>query len=280
VHLSGRGTIGRRETSVIDDPEWIRRFDHGGQDAREGPPRPAPRSGAAVWFREPAGGPGAGDPALACRLDQRRERRSFRAEEALRAKVPEGSRGHGDRAWRAIVMGAGLGDRTAPRSRLPPGKAQAALDVAGAPVAAPVADRANETLPRFDAESARRMGQRISPSRLPVVPRKKGALPASGPAPRRKAGGTPRRLIAAACGFNCSSNRRRRAPSCGCSPTNRRRFRTRLIKNAAREIFLIVDRGSADRANKANAFAQTPGGKLRLFFPPPYGPARNRRVAL
>jgi hypothetical protein len=51
----------------------IRRLDHGGQDACECQTRPAPRSGAAVWFREPAGGPGAGDPAFACRG------RSFRA---------------------------------------------------------------------------------------------------------------------------------------------------------------------------------------------------------
>jgi len=46
-------------------------------------------------------------------------------------------------------------------------------------------------------------------------------------------------------------------------------FRKRLIKNAAREIVLIVDRGSAHPAKKAGAFAPTPGGKLRLFFPPP-----------
>ena len=47
-------------------------------------------------------------------------------------------------------------------------------------------------------------------------------------------------------------------------------FRKRLIKNAVREIFLIVDRGSAHRAKKAGAFAPTPGWKLRLF----YGPTR------
>ena len=52
-------------------------------------------------------------------------------------------------------------------------------------------------------------------------------------------------------------------------------FRKRLIKNAAREIFLIVDRGSAHRAKKAGAFASTPVGKLRLFFLPPYSPDRN-----
>ena len=40
----------------------------------------------------------------------------------------------------------------------------------------------------------------------------------------------------------------------------------RLIKNAGREITLIVDRGSAHRANKAGAFGPTPGGKLCLYF--------------
>jgi transposase len=38
---------------------------------------------------------------------------------------------------------------------------------------------------------------------------------------------------------------------------------------------LIVDRGSAHRAKKVSAFAQTLGGKLRLFFLPPYPPDRN-----
>lgn len=52
-------------------------------------------------------------------------------------------------------------------------------------------------------------------------------------------------------------------------------FLKRLIKNARREIFLIVDRGSAHRAKKVSAFVQTLGGKLRLFFLPPYSPDRN-----
>jgi hypothetical protein len=52
-------------------------------------------------------------------------------------------------------------------------------------------------------------------------------------------------------------------------------FRKRLIKNAGREILLFVDRGSAHRAKKVRAFGATPGEKLRLFFLPPYGPARN-----
>ena len=52
-------------------------------------------------------------------------------------------------------------------------------------------------------------------------------------------------------------------------------FLKRLIKGAEREIFLIVDRGSAHRAKKVSAFVQTLGGKLRLFFLPPYSPDRN-----
>ena len=52
-------------------------------------------------------------------------------------------------------------------------------------------------------------------------------------------------------------------------------FLKRLIKGTEREIFLIVDRGSAHRAKKASAFVQTLGGKLRLFFLPPYSPDRN-----
>jgi transposase len=52
-------------------------------------------------------------------------------------------------------------------------------------------------------------------------------------------------------------------------------FLKRLLKGAKRKIFLIVDRGSAHRAKKVSAFVQTLGGKLRLFFLPPYSPDRN-----
>jgi transposase len=52
-------------------------------------------------------------------------------------------------------------------------------------------------------------------------------------------------------------------------------FLKRLTKNAERKIFLIVDRGSAHRAKKVSAFVQTLGGKLRLFFLPPYAPDHN-----
>ncbi len=52
-------------------------------------------------------------------------------------------------------------------------------------------------------------------------------------------------------------------------------FLKRLIAGASRIIFLVVDRGSAHRAKKTKAFVDKLGGKLRLFFLPPYSPDRN-----
>ncbi|MCI0534317.1 MAG: IS630 family transposase [Verrucomicrobiales bacterium] len=52
-------------------------------------------------------------------------------------------------------------------------------------------------------------------------------------------------------------------------------FLKRLMVGAPRPIFLIVDRGPAHRAKKTTAFVETLGGKLRLFFLPPYSPVRN-----
>jgi len=52
-------------------------------------------------------------------------------------------------------------------------------------------------------------------------------------------------------------------------------FLKRLMVGATHPIFLIVDRGPAHRAKKTKAFVETPGGKLRLFFLPPYSPDRN-----
>ena len=52
-------------------------------------------------------------------------------------------------------------------------------------------------------------------------------------------------------------------------------FLKRLLVGAKRPIFLIVDNGSAHRAKKTKAFVETLGGKLRLFFLPPYSPDRN-----
>src|ERR1700757_3214700 len=52
-------------------------------------------------------------------------------------------------------------------------------------------------------------------------------------------------------------------------------FLKRLLVGATHPIFLIVDRGPAHRAKKTKAFVETLGGKLRLFFLPPYSPDRN-----
>ena len=52
-------------------------------------------------------------------------------------------------------------------------------------------------------------------------------------------------------------------------------FLKRLIVGAKQTIFLIVDRGPAHRAKKTQVFVETLGGKLRLFFLPPYSPDRN-----
>ena len=52
-------------------------------------------------------------------------------------------------------------------------------------------------------------------------------------------------------------------------------FLKRLMVGATHPIFLIVDRGPAHRAKKTKAFVETLGGKLRLFFLPPYSPDRN-----
>ena len=52
-------------------------------------------------------------------------------------------------------------------------------------------------------------------------------------------------------------------------------FLKRLMIGAKRTIFLIVDRGPAHRAKKTKAFVETLGGKLQLFFLPPYSPDRN-----
>jgi transposase len=87
------------------------------------------------------------------------------------------------RGWRSAFMREGLAGIV---RHLAPGrspvKAEAALAVARELLAVPVANRTNWTLPRLSAEIERRTGQRISRSRLSVVLRKKGALPASGPA--------------------------------------------------------------------------------------------------
>ncbi|MBD5605013.1 MAG: IS630 family transposase, partial [Candidatus Eremiobacteraeota bacterium] len=52
-------------------------------------------------------------------------------------------------------------------------------------------------------------------------------------------------------------------------------FLKRLLVGETRKIFLIVDRGPAHRAKKTKAFVETLGGRLELFFLPPYSPDRN-----
>jgi transposase len=79
------------------------------------------------------------------------------------------------RLWRSAFMAGGV---EALRRRVPPGpaptKAERALEVAEAVLAAPVADRPNWTLPRLAEEIERRSGLRISRSRLSVVLRQRG----------------------------------------------------------------------------------------------------------
>lgn len=52
-------------------------------------------------------------------------------------------------------------------------------------------------------------------------------------------------------------------------------FLQRLMFGANNKIFLIVDRGPAHIAKKTRAFVAGLGGKLRLFYLPPYSPDRN-----
>jgi transposase len=52
-------------------------------------------------------------------------------------------------------------------------------------------------------------------------------------------------------------------------------FLRRLMVGSKNKIFLIVDRGPAHVAKKTKAFVTGLGGKLRLFYLPPYSPDRN-----
>jgi transposase len=52
-------------------------------------------------------------------------------------------------------------------------------------------------------------------------------------------------------------------------------FLKRLIVGATNPVYLIVDRGPAHIAKKTKAFVETLGGKLKLFYLPPYSPDRN-----
>jgi len=89
------------------------------------------------------------------------------------------------RLWRSDFMKGGV---EALRTRMAPGptpvKATCALAVAQEVLSAPVADRRNWTLPRLVDEIEKRSGVRISPSRLSVVLRKKGAFVGAAPGTR------------------------------------------------------------------------------------------------
>ena len=52
-------------------------------------------------------------------------------------------------------------------------------------------------------------------------------------------------------------------------------FLKRLLHNASRPVFLIVDRHPAHRAKKVFAFVKSTKGRLRIFFLPPYAPDLN-----
>jgi len=52
-------------------------------------------------------------------------------------------------------------------------------------------------------------------------------------------------------------------------------FLKRLIHDAPRPVFLIVDRHPSHRAKKVLAFVRSTKGRLRLFFLPPYAPDTN-----
>jgi len=52
-------------------------------------------------------------------------------------------------------------------------------------------------------------------------------------------------------------------------------FLRRLMIGSKSSIFLIVDRGPAHIAKKTKAFVASLGGRLRLFYLPPYSPDRN-----
>jgi transposase len=87
------------------------------------------------------------------------------------------------RFWRSAFMTGGI---EALRTSVAPGpapvKAACALAVAEEVLSGPVADRPNWTLPRLAAEIERRVGVRISSSRLSVVLRQKGISAGDGPA--------------------------------------------------------------------------------------------------
>jgi transposase len=89
------------------------------------------------------------------------------------------------RVWRSAFMTDGI---EALKTSVAPGpapvKAECALAVAEEVLSGPVADRPTWTRPRLADEIERRVGLRISPSRLSVVLRQKGLSAGDGPATR------------------------------------------------------------------------------------------------
>jgi transposase len=89
------------------------------------------------------------------------------------------------RFWRSTFMTGGIAAlKTAVAPGPAPVKAERALAVSEEVLSGPVADRPNWTLPRLVDEIETRAGVRISPSRLSVVLRQKGASAGGDPATR------------------------------------------------------------------------------------------------
>ena len=101
------------------------------------------------------------------------------------------------RLWRSALMQGGA---EAPRTRVPPGpaptKAERALEVAEAVLAAPVADRPNRTPPRLAEELDRRWGPGPGEVTRPVVPVLGNGPIRTGRATRAALGGRAHRLAA------------------------------------------------------------------------------------
>jgi transposase len=52
-------------------------------------------------------------------------------------------------------------------------------------------------------------------------------------------------------------------------------FLKRLIANASRPVFLILDNSSVHRSSEVRQYVESTNGKLRIFFLPPYAPELN-----
>ena len=107
------------------------------------------------------------------------------------------------RRWRsAFRRGGAEALRSRPRPGRTPRKREAALAVALAVLAAPLADRPAWTLARLAAEVAARTGETISPGHLSVVLRK-GATAGAVPGTRSRDARTATRSSARASGCGC-----------------------------------------------------------------------------